>query len=324
MSLWNMSLWNATLHRRVLAISMAALGSVMAPNIVCAQKPKNENRNATADTGVNPAQAMEIAKVEGTLAGAQLGKIKITTPDKKEVFLIPDNETVVNYSAQAEPVWLTGGLMIRFSANFDSTGKPTAPLKALEVFTPVMRGRMSPEQMREQTPGVFQEGKAPPEGAKGLFAENNRKPNQPAPKGKPSTKKETPAPVTGQAYRVVGKLVNLQNNVMTVLAGQPMQIELDPAAVISVTAHDLASAMNMAVQGDAVSVSGLRNPAQPEVVKAEQIVVKAAKKRTQAVTQTRPGRTATTRGKDKDKNADSKDDKSNDNKKPGSTNKKPQ
>ncbi|MFO1063582.1 MAG: hypothetical protein U0892_06930 [Pirellulales bacterium] len=40
------------------------------------------------------------------------------------------------------------------------------PLKALEVFVPSQQPRMTPDQIRDQTPGVYPEAKGPPPGAK--------------------------------------------------------------------------------------------------------------------------------------------------------------
>lgn len=232
----------------------------------------------------NPAQGganatMEIAKADGQLAAMAGQTIKLTRSDKSEVFLVLGPDTDMKYSAEADMKWLSPGLMVRFTASFDQ-GRATAALKQLEVFVPSTRGRLTGEQMRDQTPGVYQEGKGPPEGAKGLFADDKKK----------AAKAAAPAG-NAQTWRVVGALQGLQKNTMLVAAGtQPIQIELDPAISISVIADDL----TFANSGDNVTVSGLRNPAQPTIIQAEKIELKAAKKLTQAQP---AGRTSKSRGR---------------------------
>jgi hypothetical protein len=116
---------------------------------------------------------------------------------------------------------------------------------------------------------------------------------------------------------VVGTLRNVQKNVITLAAGpQPMQIELAPDATITVTASDF----SFASHGDLVTVSGLRNPAQPEWIQAERIDVKAAKKLTQAQPVPRGGKLRAN-GRGRGGAADAKDLQDNDapaaNDKPG-------
>ncbi len=322
MNVWNCIRWMAT------SLGFAAvLAGPLADNMACAQKPKPDAKTKS-DKGANqnpgqPAAGMEIAKVEGKWDAFQQGIIKILNAENQEVFLQSENDTLLRYSAEAEPSWLMPGYMVRFSATFDQNYKPTAPLKTIEVFTPMTRRRMTPEEIREQTPGINLEGKGPPQDAKGLFTDN-KKPQPPA-KGK-SNKKE-PAITAGQSFRVVGQIGNIQNNVLTVMASTPIQIEIDPTAVVTVTANDMPSAMNMIAKGDSVSVSGLRNPAQPNQVYCEQITIKAAKKLTQVLPQAKKGK-GSPRDKDKDdpKNAkNTKDSKDKpDVKKSTSTDKKPQ
>lgn len=299
----------------------------LANNLAWAQKPKTEPGKTKNDKSGKPdatqSASMEIAKAEGKWDAFSQGIIKILNAENQELFLQSENDTVVTYTAEAEAAWLMPGYMVRFSASFDQNSKPTAPLKAIEVFTPLTRRRMSPEEMREQTPGITREDKAQADGAKGLFGDNDKK----QPKGKPS-KKDT-AVTAGQTYRVVGQIGGVQNNVLTVMASTPIQIEIDPTAVVTVTTNDIASAMGMIAKGDSVSVSGLRNPAQPAQIYCERISIKAAKKLTQAMPQGKRGK-GTSRDKDTDpKNAkNAKDGKDNKDKpepkKPTSTDKKPQ
>lgn len=320
MRVWNFYRW-LTLGLAVAAWTVAPFNTGSA----CAQKPKNEpaktkggDKNGKTD-GAQSATIMEIAKAEGKWDAFSQGTIKILNNENEELFLMSENDTEIRYMAEAEPAWLMPGYMVRFSATFDEKNKPTAALKAIEVFTPVNGRRLSPEQMREQTPSIYLEEKAQPDEAKGLFAENNKKP----PKGRPN-KKEMITP--GKSFRVVGQIGNVQNNVLTVMASQPIQIEIDPMAVVTVNTTDIATALNLTVKGDAVNVSGLRNPSQPKQIYSQQISIKAAKKLTQAMPQAKRGK-GSMRDKDADaKNAkDAKDGKDkNESKKPTSTDKKSQ
>ena len=296
-------------------LSIAAMVSVTSSTASVAQAQAQAQAQGQAQ-GKPPAQAqnqknnrydglaagnatMEIAKAEGKLEAQQGQRIKISTAEQMEIFIDISQETSLKYSGEADRSWLSPGLMVRFSTKFDQ-GKPEV-LKGLEVFMPVMHRRMSMEQIRDQTPGMYQEGKVPPAGAKGLFAEDDKKAGA-KPAGKPSAA-TPPAAATGAAptVRVIGKLMGVHGNVVMVMTEQPMQFELDPEATIAVTSGDL----SFVAQGDSVAVSGLRSPAEPSFIRAERIEIKAAKKLTQPQPAPRGGRTRTNmRGKAGDAAAD--------------------
>ncbi len=86
---------------------------------------------------------------------------------------------------------------------------------------------MSPQEMREQTPGVHLEEKGQGEEGRQLLGDNKK----PQPKTKTTKKEPLQA---GQNFRVVGQIGGIQNGVLTVLASQPIQIEIDPNAVVTV------------------------------------------------------------------------------------------
>ncbi len=253
--------------------------------------------------------ALEIAKAEGKLEAMQGQTLKIKS-DSKDMFLVMGQQTAVKFSGDAEASWLQPGLYVRFSSSFDAQGRPTAALKNLEVFLPSTSNRLSAEQQRDQTPGIYQESKSVPPGAKEVFADKKAPPPKNAPAAAPA----------GQAMRVVGTVRAVQGSKLMIAAGmQPVQIELDPSVVIAVTATDL-SFIN---QGDNVTVSGLRNPAEPSWIQAERIEIKAGKKLTQAQPIQR-GKSRSTKGKDSKEDKDSKDPKNSkeDPKKPGTPEKK--
>ena len=268
-----------------------------------AQNQKNNRYDGLAGGNAT----MEIAKAEGKLEAQQGQRIKISTAEQKEIFIDISQETSLKYSGEADRSWLSPGLMVRFSTKFDQ-GKPEM-LKGLEVFMPVMHRGMSMEQIRDQTPGMYQEGKAPPPVPKGLFAGDDKKAGT-KPAGKPAATTPPPAATTGAAptVRVIGKLMGVHGNVVMVMTEQPMQFELDPEATIAVTSGDL----SFVAQGDSVAVSGLRSPAEPSFIRAERIEIKAAKKLTQPQPAPRGSRTRTNmRGKAGDAavDKDSKDTK---------------
>lgn len=247
------------------------------------QAPGQSQQTTPLDANGGVGGSREIAKAEGKLESQQLQTLRISTEDNKDVFVQLSQGTAVKYTGEADRSWLSPGLMVRFTTKFEQ-GRPAGAIKSLDVFVPAMRPGMTMEQMREQTPGVYQEGKAPPPGAKGLFTDDNQ------PKGGRATK-QTADTAAGQSatYRVVGRVMGMQGNMLIVMTEQPMQFELDPAAAISVSASD----MTFATKGDAVAVSGLRNPAEPALIQAEKIEIKAAKKLAQAQAPARGGRART-------------------------------
>ena len=289
--------WRASLAAAGVIWLSCSTGGVALAQAPAAATAKGQQSNKL-DVGATAGAAREIAKAEGKLEAQQGQTIKISTAEKKELFIQLSQGTALKYSGEADRSWLAPGLMVRFSTKFEQ-GKPPAPLKNLDVFMPAMRPGMTMEQMREQTPGMYQEGKVPPPGAKGLFAEDNKKPGTKA-GGKPA---DPPATASGASptYRVVGRISGVHGNTLIVAAEQPMQFELDPAAVISVSSSDL----SFAQLGDTVAVSGLRNPVEPAFIQAEKLEIKAAKKLTQAQPTTQRG--GRTRSKQRVKAADAGD-----------------
>ncbi len=118
---------------------------------------------------------------------------------------------------------------------------------------------MTPEQAREQTPGVYQIG-----GEVG----NLKKPN-----GKAAAKNANAA-AGPQVYRVVGQIVGSQQNKMMVQAGGVrIQMELDPKVAISVNSRDT----TFCQQGDQVNVSGLRVAGREQFIQAESLEIVGSK-----------------------------------------------
>ena len=300
--------------RRLCLRQMATIIALVASSLLTAtpahaqknNKPAANTGPAAADPRQNPGNSVsvEIAKAEGKYEGMFQSTMKMSTSDKKELFLDISPVTSVKYSAEAEVGWLAPGQMVRFSAVMDR-GKIVGPLKALEVFIPVMSMQLSPDKMREQTPGVYQEGKG--------IGDPRVKPAAPA----------QAAPAGSQKVRVVAQLQAVQKNSLSLAAGQqPLLVDLDPNAKITVTASELQmiATSGLLNNGDGVVATGTRNTSQPQLaqrISVEILEIKAAKKLKQQVVATNPkGKRPNSRTKDADAKAASKDGKDG---KPGQT-----
>lgn len=217
-------------------------------------------------TAQDPKQGggLQIAQVSGTMQAMALNQIKVLAEDKKEYFVVLSDQTSLQYRGTAEPDFLTQGLFVRFTADLNQTGLAQAPVKELEVFTYSQNRRMTPEQIREQTAGVYQLGNEAGNDKKAGAKETPKK----------SQGKQAAAAGAAQTYRVVGQVVGSQAGKMFVQAGSVrVQFELDPKAVINVTARDT----TFIQMGDEVKVSGLRNAAQEQYIQSESIEIKGVK-----------------------------------------------
>ena len=220
--------------------------------------------NVSAQDAGKAVGGLQIAQISGTMQAMQLNQIKILAEDKKEYFAVVSEQTALQYRGTAEPEFLTPGLLVRFSAELNQSGQVQGPVTELEVFTISQHRRMSPEQMREQTAGVYQVG-----GEVG----NAKKPGD-KPKDKVPSKPTAASAKSSQAYRVVGQIAGTKAGKMFVQAGGvQVQLELDPKAVIKVTSHDTAFCQ----MGDQVKVSGLRTAGQEQFIQSETLEIVGAK-----------------------------------------------
>jgi hypothetical protein len=207
---------------------------------------------------------LQIAQVSGTMQAMALDKIKIVAEDKKEYFAVVSPQTSLSYKGTAEPDFLMPGMLIRFSAELNQAGQVQSPVAELEVFTISQHRRMSQEQMRDQTAGVYQVG-----GEVGNAKKPGDKPNEKSSKPNVATSKGG-----AQAYRVVGQIAGMKAGKMLVQAGgAQVQLELDPKAVIKVTSHDT----TFCQMGDQVKVSGLRNAGQEQFIQSESLEIVGSK-----------------------------------------------
>ena len=233
-----------------------------------------QTSQSTAQDAGKTVGGLQIAQVSGTMQAMALDKIKILAEDKKEYFAVVSEQTALQYKGTAQPDFLMPGLLVRFSAELNQSGLVSAPVKELEVFTISQHRRMSPDQTREQTPGVYQVG-----GEIG----NAKKPGDKTKEKAPAKQTATPAKAApakaatakdGQTYRIVGQIAGVQAGKMFVQAGSVrVQLELDPKAAIKVTSHDT----TFCQMGDTVKVSGLRTSGQEQFIQSESLEIVGAK-----------------------------------------------
>lgn len=216
---------------------------------------------------------LEIASATGVLSAMAGNQIKITTESKEEYFVVLSKDSTLRYQGSADKKFLMPGLFVRFSTVLNQNGIAQTPLSNIEVFTPSSNRHLNPDQLREQTPGVYQEGgevgKVQPKAA----------PVKPAAKDPAATKPaRTPrgAGAIGDvgSFRVVGQLAGGQGNKLMVMAGtMRLQIELADDAKIGVSGTDLMFCQ----QGDTVKVSGLRVAGQEKWIQAESVQITGSK-----------------------------------------------
>lgn len=191
---------------------------------------------------------LEIAEITGKLQAVAGYQIKLKAEDGTDYMaVVSPGETTFRYRGTADIKFLSPGLLIRFTAPFDQGGNTPNPIAQIEVFNPVRQKRMRADQLQEQTPGIY-----------------------PA---KKNEKEEAP-PAGFENIRVVGKLMGAQGDRMQVAAGnRPVVVPFDPAMEILVSSGDATFCM----EGDEITVTGLRNPSQVNWIKAETIIVTGAK-----------------------------------------------
>lgn len=219
------------------------------------------SRGSTQDNG-KAVGGLQIAQISGTMQAMALDKIKIVSEDKKEYFAVVSDQTALQYKGTAQPDFITPGLLVRFSAEMNQSGQVQGPVHELEVFTISQNRRMSPEQSRDQTPGVYQVG-----GDVGNI-------KKPAEKPKAPSKPNAAASKGAQPYRIVGQVAQIKAGKMLVQAGAvQVQLELDPKAEIKVVSHDT----TFCQMGDQVKVSGLRAAGQEQFIQSESLEIIGAK-----------------------------------------------
>ncbi len=208
----------------------------------------------------NAAGSLEIATVEGKFEAAAGDRIKVKGEDGASYYALLGPKSSVQYRGTADARFLRPGFMVRFNATFDiRRGIALTPVSEIELFRPARQKRMSREQRLDQTPGIFPVTKKQ-EGDKGKSA--------------PQTGSQGLAgAAASQELRVVGQLQLIQANKMRVMAGnRAVLVDLAQDPKISVAAGDVFFCQ----PGDAVKVTGLRNPAQELLLQVDTIEIAAS------------------------------------------------
>ncbi|MEZ6135978.1 MAG: hypothetical protein R3C53_13840 [Pirellulaceae bacterium] len=205
-------------------------------------------------------EGLVLATVTGTMEAAAGNQIKFKSTDGQDYMAVMNTpKAKLRYSGTADPKFLQPGLFVRFTAAFDQKANIHAPLSQLEIFVPVQERRMSPEQIQEQTPGIYPVAQAQADGeGKAGDAEKND---------------VAPAPAGFENYRIVGKLAAIKGESMQVFAGRPLTVTFDPAVQITVTAGDA----TFCAVGDTIEVSGLQVEGQQNWISASTVTITGAK-----------------------------------------------
>jgi hypothetical protein len=218
-----------------------------------------------------PVGGLEIAKIEGTLEAVAGDRLKVKAEDGEEYFVVLNKQSSFKYAGTAEAKFLRPGFMVRFVAKFDlRQGIAIQPVGDIEIFRPAKQRRMTQEQRQSQTPGVYPvvEKKRGQRGRENAAEGNNSQSNR------NNTQQGQSAGMTSQEFKVVGQLTVVQPQKLRVQAGpRGIIVDLAEDTKITVAAGDLA----FCLPGDEVTVTGLRNAAQPNRIRAETVEVKGSK-----------------------------------------------
>lgn len=211
------------------------------------------------------AGGLEIAKIEGTLEAIAGDRLKVKGEDDVEYFVVLTNQSTFRYEGTAEAKFLRVGLLVRFNATFDvQKGIAIKPVSDIEIFRPVKQRRMTEQMRQNQTPGIYPV----------VDKKNQEQRGQNQRAGNPTA--NAASPLTGlanQEFRVVGQLAVIQPNKIRVQAGpRAIIVDLEPDSKISVAAGDGA----FCLPGDQVKVTGLRNAAQANLIKADTVEITGA------------------------------------------------
>ena len=161
---------------------------------------------------------------EGKLAGIKQGLLLVTRDDGTEVSVKPPEDALgFDFQAPADVSFLQRGMMVRFKGNFNQAGVPTDPIDGLTVFLP-LNDKLAKKKSDEFVPGVY-----------------------------PGEKKSN-LPDGVSNYKVVGKLMGWDaTGQIAVQAGRrPLRVQLAEKATMGIRFNHL----NLAQQGDAVTING--------------------------------------------------------------------
>lgn len=234
--------------RLVLASATLFFASGMSPGPVTAAPqdsafPANQNPANQNPAAPNFANQNMVTEFKGTLKGFQRGVVSVLRDDGTEVMVqLPDNVASFQFVAKALPAFLQRGSLVRFTGTFNQAGISLSPITKVELFQPVA-GRLAGRARESYVPGVY------PEAQHG---------------------NQQPFPAVAKC-QIVGALMGMDGNGgMLVQTGkQPVRVQLADDAQFEIRYNNL----NLAQEGDPVSVAGFYQPPDETRVKAERITV---------------------------------------------------
>ncbi|WP_146518558.1 hypothetical protein [Stieleria varia] len=198
-----------------------------------------------AQEGVAGVEAVgdSIINFDAKLKGFQRGVLTVTREDGVDVMVMPpDDISTFQFIANAKMPFLQRGMMVRFSGSFGPTGAAITPIDKVQVFQPVPVAGMAHHTKDLFTPGVH-----------------------------PVDRNAPKKPVAVAKYNIVGNLMGINNaGVMMVQAGKtPLQVPLAQDVAFQIQFNNL----NLAQEGDKVTVSGFYQPPDDTKVKADRVTI---------------------------------------------------
>ncbi|WP_145421049.1 hypothetical protein [Planctomycetes bacterium K23_9] len=189
------------------------------------------------------ASANEVAEFKGKLKGFQRGVLQVTKEDGTDVMVqLPATAAGFTFVADAKIPFLTRGMLVRFSGTFAPNGAAAVPIDKVEIFQPINLQGIPGHSRDRFVPGVH-----------------------------PADKRAAKKPVGLGKYTIVGSLVGINGNgAIRVQAGKiPVVAPLAQDATFQIRFNNL----NLAKEGDTVSVAGFYNPPDETRIRGEVITI---------------------------------------------------
>lgn len=214
------------------------------------------------DLWSKPQGKVDHVQVKGQIRAIQGAVLQVANEETRQQWLVklPRELAGIRVTGKARPSYLQPGMMVRFSGQFDSKGKPQAPISKLEVFTlKLVDGDMpAPLQFGVFPEAVFRGELAPKDAAVG-----------PAAAGQPAA---TPASSEVASLIVSGQLRGLRKGELLVAAGTTLvRAPLAENAEISVDVPDY----RWVRPGDEIEVAGWSYPHLKTHVVATRVTIRA-------------------------------------------------
>lgn len=183
----------------------------------------------------------KIATFNGTLQGVSRAGIVIVGEDGTEYTVsAPSQPTKLLLQAEADSTFLSPGQLVRLRADFNAVGVAIAPIDRIEMIPSMPIRAIERNERSRYEPGVHP-------------VDRHAKPGTP---GK---------------YYVIGQMRGSNGTAIAVQAGKvPLQLPVAPELKWMVMDHSL----NLAQEGDPVSVEGFYEESQPTRIQGQRVIIK--------------------------------------------------